>query len=45
MKVILRSFQNIDSDEVLTIVYTLHAFYVTKIIATDPDFLKTIPLC
>lgn len=37
--------KNIDCDEVLTIVFTLHAFYVTKIIATDPDFLKTIPLC
>lgn len=39
-----RHIKDIDSDELLSIVYTLHAFYVTKVIATDPDFLKTIPL-
>ncbi|VDK67108.1 unnamed protein product [Onchocerca ochengi] len=36
--------RDIDSDELLFIVYTIHAFYVTKVIATDPDYLKTIPL-
>ncbi|KAM3727387.1 Gamma-1-syntrophin [Dirofilaria immitis] len=35
---------DIDSDELLFIVYTMHAFYVTKIIGTDPEYLKTIPL-
>lgn len=37
-------FQDIDSDEVLSIVYTMHAFYVTKVIGTDPDYLKSVPL-
>ncbi|VDN51667.1 unnamed protein product [Dracunculus medinensis] len=36
--------KDIDSDEVLSIVYTMHAFYITKIIASDPEYLKTIPL-
>ncbi|KHN77527.1 Gamma-1-syntrophin [Toxocara canis] len=36
--------KDIDSDEVLSIVYTMHAFYIAKIIASDPDYLKTIPL-
>ncbi|VDN07375.1 unnamed protein product [Thelazia callipaeda] len=36
--------KDIDSDELLSIVYTLHAFYITKVIGTDPDYLKTIPL-
>uniref|UniRef100_A0AAF5PL89 PDZ domain-containing protein n=1 Tax=Wuchereria bancrofti TaxID=6293 RepID=A0AAF5PL89_WUCBA len=36
--------KDIDSDELLFIVYTMHAFYVTKVIGTDPDYLKTVPL-
>uniref|UniRef100_A0A915PJX2 PDZ domain-containing protein n=1 Tax=Setaria digitata TaxID=48799 RepID=A0A915PJX2_9BILA len=36
--------RDIDSDELLFIVYTLHAFYVSKVIATDPDYLKAVPL-
>uniref|UniRef100_F1L160 Gamma-2-syntrophin n=1 Tax=Ascaris suum TaxID=6253 RepID=F1L160_ASCSU len=36
--------KDIDSDEVLSIVYTMHAFYIAKTIASDPDYLKTIPL-
>ncbi|KAL3990519.1 PDZ domain (Also known as DHR or GLGF) family protein [Acanthocheilonema viteae] len=36
--------KDIDTDELSSIVYTIHAFYVTKIIGTDPDYLKTIPL-
>ncbi|MFH4976711.1 hypothetical protein AB6A40_003420 [Gnathostoma spinigerum] len=36
--------KNIESDEILPIVFTMHAFYVTKVIATEPDYLKTIPL-
>ncbi|EJD76531.1 gamma-1-syntrophin [Loa loa] len=36
--------KDIDSDELLFIVYTMHAFYVTKVIGTDPDYLKIIPL-
>ncbi|KHN77539.1 hypothetical protein Tcan_13016 [Toxocara canis] len=40
----INHLQDIDSDEVLSIVYTMHAFYIAKIIASDPDYLKTIPL-
>uniref|UniRef100_A0A1I7SMJ8 PDZ domain-containing protein n=1 Tax=Bursaphelenchus xylophilus TaxID=6326 RepID=A0A1I7SMJ8_BURXY len=36
--------KDIISDEVLCIVYTMHSFYVTKVMGVDPEFLKATPL-
>ncbi|CAD5229347.1 unnamed protein product [Bursaphelenchus okinawaensis] len=36
--------KDIISDEVLCIVYTMHSFYVTKVMGGDPEFLKATPL-
>jgi hypothetical protein len=34
--------QDIDCAELYSLVYTMHSFYVARIIGVDPDFLNTI---
>ncbi|KJH43279.1 PDZ/DHR/GLGF domain protein [Dictyocaulus viviparus] len=36
--------KEIECDEVLAVVYNIHSFLVTKIVASDPEFLKQNPL-
>uniref|UniRef100_A0A0K0DQ06 EGF-like domain-containing protein n=1 Tax=Angiostrongylus cantonensis TaxID=6313 RepID=A0A0K0DQ06_ANGCA len=36
--------KDIECDEVLAVVFNIHSFLVTKIVAADPDFLKLNPL-
>ncbi|KAJ1360775.1 hypothetical protein KIN20_019833 [Parelaphostrongylus tenuis] len=36
--------KDIECDEVLAVVFNIHSFLVTKIVAADPDFLKVNPL-
>ncbi|KAE9546894.1 hypothetical protein FO519_009893, partial [Halicephalobus sp. NKZ332] len=36
--------KEMECDQVLSIVYTLHAFYITLMMGIDPEFLKASPL-
>uniref|UniRef100_A0A7E4V868 PDZ domain-containing protein n=1 Tax=Panagrellus redivivus TaxID=6233 RepID=A0A7E4V868_PANRE len=36
--------KEIECDQVLAVVYTLHSFYITLIMGADPEFLKNCPL-
>uniref|UniRef100_A0AC34GN74 PDZ domain-containing protein n=1 Tax=Panagrolaimus sp. ES5 TaxID=591445 RepID=A0AC34GN74_9BILA len=36
--------KEIECDQVLSVVYTLHSFYVTLMMGSDPEFLKASPL-
>ncbi|KAI6243867.1 Gamma-1-syntrophin [Aphelenchoides fujianensis] len=36
--------KEIECDQILAVVFTMHAFYVTKTIGADPEFLKQTPL-
>lgn len=38
------AFQDIECDQILFVVFTLHAFYITKIMGADPDYLRSLPL-
>uniref|UniRef100_A0A914UYL8 PDZ domain-containing protein n=1 Tax=Plectus sambesii TaxID=2011161 RepID=A0A914UYL8_9BILA len=39
-----KDVKDLDCAEIYPLVYTMHAFYLAKIIGQDPDFLKTAPL-
>ncbi|KAL3115312.1 hypothetical protein niasHT_011661 [Heterodera trifolii] len=36
--------KDIECDEPLVLVFTLHSFYITKVMGTDPEFLQNLPL-
>uniref|UniRef100_A0A915CM53 PDZ domain-containing protein n=1 Tax=Ditylenchus dipsaci TaxID=166011 RepID=A0A915CM53_9BILA len=36
--------KDIVCDQIQSVVFTLHAFYITKIMGADPEFLKSLPL-
>ncbi|KAI6180488.1 Gamma-1-syntrophin [Aphelenchoides besseyi] len=36
--------KEIECDQILAVVFTMHAFYVTKIMGADPEHLKATPL-
>lgn len=36
--------QEIECDQILAVVFTMHGFYVAKIMGADPEFLKSSPL-
>uniref|UniRef100_A0A914HSD4 PDZ domain-containing protein n=1 Tax=Globodera rostochiensis TaxID=31243 RepID=A0A914HSD4_GLORO len=36
--------KDIECDEPLVLVFTLHSFYIAKVMGTDPEFLQSLPL-
>ncbi|KAI1724340.1 PDZ domain (Also known as DHR or GLGF) domain-containing protein [Ditylenchus destructor] len=36
--------KDVECDQLQSVVFTLHAFYITKIMGADPEFLKSLPL-
>ncbi|KAI3420841.1 hypothetical protein GPALN_014460 [Globodera pallida] len=40
----IRQLDDIECDEPLVLVFTLHSFYIAKVMGTDPEFLQSLPL-